>query len=58
VQPPESSWGNMLSQASGLLGTPAMHLLIFPGVFILVTVLAVNFIGDGLRDAFDPHAKH
>jgi peptide/nickel transport system permease protein len=35
-----------------------MHLLIFPGVFILVTVLAVNFIGDGLRDAFDPHAKH
>lgn len=58
VQPPESSWGNMLSQASGLLGTPSMHLLIFPGVFILVTVLAVNFIGDGLRDAFDPHAKH
>lgn len=58
VQPPESSWGNMLSQASGLLGTPEMHMLIFPGLFILVTVLAVNFIGDGLRDAFDPHAKH
>lgn len=58
VQPPDSSWGNMLSQAAGLLGTPQMHLLISPGLFILVTVLAVNFIGDGLRDAFDPHAKH
>ncbi|UOQ59469.1 ABC transporter permease [Leucobacter rhizosphaerae] len=58
VQPPDSSWGNMLSQAAGLLGTPQMHLLIYPGLFILVTVLAVNFIGDGLRDAFDPHAKH
>lgn len=58
VQPPESSWGNMLSQASGLLGTPQVYLLIFPGAFILVTVLAVNFIGDGLRDAFDPHTKH
>lgn len=58
VQPPESSWGNMLSQAAGLLGTPQVYLLIFPGAFILITVLAVNFIGDGLRDAFDPHTKH
>ncbi|MBN9613669.1 MAG: ABC transporter permease [Actinobacteria bacterium] len=58
VQPPESSWGNMLSQAAGLLGTAQVYLLIFPGAFILVTVLAVNFIGDGLRDAFDPHTKH
>lgn len=58
VQPPESSWGNMLSQASGLLGTPQVYLLVFPGLFILITVLAVNFVGDGLRDAFDPHAKH
>lgn len=58
VQPPQSSWGNMLSQAAGLLGTPQMYLLIFPGLFILVTVLCVNFIGDGLRDAFDPRTKH
>jgi peptide/nickel transport system permease protein len=58
VQPPQSSWGNMLSQAAGLLGTSQVYLLVFPGLFILVTVLSVNFIGDGLRDAFDPHAKH
>ncbi|QHC61200.1 ABC transporter permease [Rathayibacter sp. VKM Ac-2760] len=58
VQPPQSSWGNMLSQAAGLLGTSQVYLLVFPGLFILVTVLCVNFIGDGLRDAFDPHAKH
>lgn len=58
VQPPQSSWGNMLSQAAGLLGTPQVYLLVFPGLFILLTVLCVNFIGDGLRDAFDPHAKH
>lgn len=56
VQPPQTSWGNMLSQASGLIGTPKVYLLYFPGLFILVTVLAVNFIGDGLRDALDPRA--
>lgn len=58
VQPPQSSWGNMLSQASGLVGTPQVYLLYFPGAFILLTVLAVNFVGDGLRDALDPQAKH
>jgi peptide/nickel transport system permease protein len=56
IQPPESSWGNMLSQASGLIGTPKVYLLYFPGLFILVTVLAVNFVGDGLRDALDPRS--
>ncbi|WP_214109251.1 ABC transporter permease [Acrocarpospora catenulata] len=53
VQPPESSWGNMLSQAAGLIGTTKVYLLYAPGVAILLTVLAVNFVGDGLRDAFD-----
>ncbi len=57
VQPPQSSWGNMLSQASGLVGTPKVYLLYFPGVFILLTVLAVNFVGDGLRDALDPQSR-
>ena len=56
VQPPETSWGNMLSQASGLVGTSKVFLLYFPGLFILVTVLAVNFVGDGLRDALDPRS--
>jgi peptide/nickel transport system permease protein len=47
----------MLSQASGLIGTPKVYLLYFPGLFILVTVLAVNFVGDGLRDALDPRSS-
>ncbi|MBO9521466.1 MAG: ABC transporter permease [Nocardioidaceae bacterium] len=57
VQPPRTSWGNMLSQASGLVGTPQVYLLYFPGLFILLTVLCINFIGDGLRDALDPQGK-
>jgi len=57
VQPPQTSWGNMLSQASGLIGTSKVDLLYFPGLFILITVLAVNFVGDGLRDALDPRSS-
>lgn len=57
VQSPQTSWGSMLSQASGLVGTPQVYLLYFPGLFILLTVLCVNFIGDGLRDALDPQGK-
>lgn len=57
VQPPQSSWGQLLSDAAGLLGTDQTYLLIFPGLFILATVLCVNFIGDGLRDAFDQRAR-
>ncbi len=54
VQPPRTSWGNMLSTAEGYVGTSNAYLLYFPGLAILLTVLAVNFLGDGLRDAFDP----
>jgi len=57
VQPPATSWGNMLSAAEGNYNNNT-HLLYFPGLAILVTVLCVNFLGDGLRDAFDPQAKH
>lgn len=56
VQPPKTSWGNMLADAKGNYEVNT-HLLYFPGLFILLTVLCVNFIGDGLRDAFDPQAK-
>jgi peptide/nickel transport system permease protein len=47
----------MLSQASGLIGTSKVYLLYFPGLFILTAVLAVNFVGDGLRDALDPRSE-
>ena len=57
VQPPETSWGSMLSDAEGYVGTAQSHLLYAPGLMILITVLAVNFIGDGLSDAFDPQSE-
>ncbi|MBU2668151.1 ABC transporter permease [Actinoplanes bogorensis] len=57
VQPPQTSWGSLLSQAAGYLGTPQAYLLYTPGLLILVAVLCVNFIGDGLRDALDPRGR-
>ena len=56
VQPPTTSWGRMLSDAEGYVGTAKAHLLYFPGLAILLTVMCVNFIGDGLRDGFDPQS--
>lgn len=56
VQPPETSWGQMLDDAKANISFNE-HLLYFPGLFILVTVLSVNFLGDGLRDAFDPQSR-
>jgi peptide/nickel transport system permease protein len=55
VQPPTATWGNMLFRAQSFLVT-APWIALFPGLLILVTVLCVNFVGDGLRDALDPHA--
>jgi peptide/nickel transport system permease protein len=56
VQPPTPSWGNMLIAGKQTLGT-AWWLSVFPGVAILLTVLAYNLLGEGLRDALDPHLK-
>jgi peptide/nickel transport system permease protein len=55
VQPPTASWGNMIERAMERMDT-AWWLWFFPGVFILLTVLSINFIGDGLRDALDPYS--
>ena len=56
IQPPTPSWGNMVdSGAETMLTEP--WLVWFPGLMILVTVLAVNFLGDGLRDALDPTGR-
>lgn len=54
VQPPAATWGNMLKNAQAQM-TYAPWTAIFPGLAILLTVLALNYIGDGLRDALDPH---
>jgi peptide/nickel transport system permease protein len=53
VQPPTATWGNMLDQAYHHLETEPW-MWFFPGMMILLTVLAINFLGDGLRDALDP----
>ncbi len=56
VVPPMPSWGNMLSNAQELV-TEAPGLAIYPGVLIFLTVIAVNFLGDGLQHAFDPRSE-
>ncbi|TAN42801.1 MAG: ABC transporter permease [Nitrospirae bacterium] len=53
VQPPDPSWGNMLTSGKDNI-TVAWWLSLFPGVAILVTVLSYNLVGEGLRDALDP----
>ena len=58
VQPPTPSWGNMLSNAQRFLEIEnARALIIMPGLMIFITVLAVNLLGNGLRDALDPRLK-
>jgi oligopeptide transport system permease protein len=56
VQPPMSSWGVLIKE-----GAEAMEefpwLLIFPGLFLSITLFTLNFLGDGLRDALDPRAS-
>ena len=56
VQPPTATWGNMITGATNYIET-AWWLWFFPGLLILLTVLSINFIGDGLRDALDPRSR-
>ena len=58
VQPPDISWGYLVSDARGTAGTPYAYLMYFPGFAIVLTLLSINFLGDGLRDAFDPTSRH
>lgn len=56
VQPPTATWGNMLDNSANYLDS-APWLWFFPGMLILLTVLSINFLGDGLRDALDPRSR-
>jgi peptide/nickel transport system permease protein len=56
VQPPTPSWGVMLNAAQPYL-SDASHLAVYPGLAIVVTALAFNLLGDGLRDALDPRTQ-
>jgi peptide/nickel transport system permease protein len=56
-KPPTPEWGAMLSQGRSFLQT-AWWITVFPGLAIMITVLAINLVGDGLRDALDPRLRN
>lgn len=56
VQPPTASWGNLMDQSISLIQRGVWWMWVFPSLFIVMTILFTNFIGDGLRDAFDPRS--
>ena len=56
VQPPVPEWGTMISEARSVMRQYPTHAL-YPGICIMISVLACNLLGDGLRDALDPRLK-
>ncbi len=56
VRPPTATWGNMMESAYNYIEN-AYWLWLFPGILIATIVLSINFLGDGLRDALDPHSR-
>lgn len=57
IQPPTPEWGSMLSSARQYI-TTYWHMTTFPGIAIMITIFALNILGDGLRDALDPRLKN
>jgi peptide/nickel transport system permease protein len=57
IQAPTASWGNLLADAPQYYTTRPL-LMLWPGLAVLLTTLAFNLLGDGLRDAFDPRSSH
>ena len=57
IQPPQPEWGTMLYEGRDLIRT-SPYLVVFPGLAIAVSVLSLNLLGDGLRDALDPRLKN
>ena len=55
IKLPTASWGNLLADAPNFYSTRPL-LMVWPGIALLLTTLAFNLFGDGLRDAFDPRA--
>jgi peptide/nickel transport system permease protein len=58
VQAPTATWGNMIGDAQSFMSQGDWWLWVFPSLFIVLVILSVNLMGDGLRDAFDPHSSH
>jgi peptide/nickel transport system permease protein len=57
VQPPTATWGNMMEQAQSFIIRGIWWMWVFPSLFIVFTILSINLMGDGLRDAFDPRSS-
>ena len=57
IRPPAISWGVLLQEAQNLRAIAMAPWLMIPGIFVIITVLAFNFVGDGLRDAADPYSR-
>ncbi|SEP84261.1 peptide/nickel transport system permease protein [Faunimonas pinastri] len=57
VQPPAASWGNMLAASRNFVFSGEWWLSVFPGLFISITVIGFNLMGDGIRDVLDPRRK-
>lgn len=57
IRPPTVSWGTLLKQAQNVSAVVQNPWLLIPGIFVIVAVLAFNFLGDGLRDAADPYKQ-
>lgn len=57
IQPPAVSWGTLLQDAQNLMAVAQYNWLLMPALWVIVTVLLFNFVGDGLRDAADPYSR-
>ena len=59
IQPPMASWGSLVAEGAGQLNPIRIYwwLVVFPSAMLVTTLLALNFLGDGLRDAFDPKGR-
>jgi len=59
IQPPRASWGSLIADGAAVINPIRIYwwLLVFPGGMMALTLLALNFVGEGLRDAFDPRSR-
>jgi peptide/nickel transport system permease protein len=57
IRPPQSEWGQMTAEGAGYVVSGEWWLVLFPGLAIMVTVLAFNLVGDTLRDVLDPRMR-
>ena len=57
LQPPALSWGVLLKETQHIRVLAKSPWILIPSIFVVITILAFNFVGDGIRDAADPYAK-